>query len=105
MSFKWYVVHVYSGFELKVQKALLDRIETSNCQDKFGEVVVPTEQVVELVTKVVVCHYLVQHQHRCKQQGPRTKEQQMKLSQHFLLYPNNEDKKNKLNYYISMTIQ
>ena len=49
MSFKWYVVHVYSGFELKVQKALLDRIETSNCQDKFGEVVVPTEQVVELV--------------------------------------------------------
>ncbi len=49
MSHKWYVVHVYSGFEGKVQKALEERIATSGCADKFGEIVVPTEQVVELV--------------------------------------------------------
>ncbi|MBL0713278.1 MAG: transcription termination/antitermination protein NusG [Desulfosarcina sp.] len=46
---RWYVVHVYSGFENKVQKALEDRIRTSPDPDKFGEVVVPTEEVVELV--------------------------------------------------------
>lgn len=49
MALKWYVVHVYSGFENKVQKSLEDRIAASNCADKFGRVVVPTEQVVELV--------------------------------------------------------
>ena len=46
---KWYVVHVYSGFENKVKKALEDRIATSPHPDKFGEIVVPTEEVVELV--------------------------------------------------------
>lgn len=49
MALKWYVVHVYSGFENKVQKSLEDRIASSGCADKFGEVIVPTEQVVELV--------------------------------------------------------
>ena len=49
MTLKWYVVHVYSGFENKVQKSLEDRIASSGCADKFGEVIVPTEQVVELV--------------------------------------------------------
>lgn len=49
MSLKWYVVHVYSGFENKVQKSLEERIATSGCADKFGQIVVPTEQVVELV--------------------------------------------------------
>lgn len=49
MALKWYIVHVYSGFESKVKKALEDRIASSPHGNKFGEVLVPTEQVVELV--------------------------------------------------------
>ena len=49
MALKWYVVHVYSGYEAKVKKALEERIATSPHPDKFGEVLLPTEQVVELV--------------------------------------------------------
>jgi transcriptional antiterminator NusG len=46
---KWYIVHVYSGFESKVKIALEERITTSSHASKFGEVIVPTEEVVELV--------------------------------------------------------
>ena len=49
MALKWYVVHVYSGFENKVKAALEERIEAFSQSEKFGEIVVPTEQVVELV--------------------------------------------------------
>lgn len=49
MSKRWYVVHVYSGFENKVKQALEERINNFSAQDKFGQIVVPTEQVVELV--------------------------------------------------------
>ncbi len=49
MKHKWYIVHVYSGYEAKVKMALEERIATFGEQDKFGDVVVPTEQVVELV--------------------------------------------------------
>ena len=49
MALKWYVVHVYSGFENKVKAALEERIATSSYPEKFGEVVVPTEEIVELV--------------------------------------------------------
>ena len=49
MALKWYIVHVYSGFENKVKAALEERIATSSYPDKFGEVVVPTEEIVELV--------------------------------------------------------
>jgi len=49
VALKWYVIHVYSGFEYKVKLALEERITTSRFNDKFGEIVVPTEQVVELV--------------------------------------------------------
>ncbi len=49
MAKKWYIVHVYSGFENKVKKTLEDRIAGAPNPDKFGEVVVPTEEVVELV--------------------------------------------------------
>ena len=45
----WYVVHAYSGFELKAKQALEERIRTYNLQDLFGEVHVPQEAVVELV--------------------------------------------------------
>jgi len=49
VSKKWYIVHVYSGFEHKVKAALEERMAASSNSDKFGEIVVPTEQVVELV--------------------------------------------------------
>ena len=45
---RWYVVHVYSGFEKSVQRALLERITRSEMQDKFGQILVPVEEVVEM---------------------------------------------------------
>lgn len=48
MTMRWYVVHAYSGFEKSVQKNLLDRIQRSGMQDKFGEILVPVEEVVEM---------------------------------------------------------
>lgn len=49
MALNWYIIHVYSGFENKVKKALEERIASSPHSAKFGEVIVPTEQIVELV--------------------------------------------------------
>lgn len=49
MAKRWYIVHVYSGFENRVKASLEERIAASPNPDKFGEVLVPTEQVVELV--------------------------------------------------------
>ena len=49
MSLNWYIVHVYSGFENKVKAALEERIASSSHSEKFGEVIVPTEEIVELV--------------------------------------------------------
>jgi transcriptional antiterminator NusG len=49
VALKWYIVHVYSGFENKVKLSLEERISSSLHPEKFGEVVVPTEQIVELV--------------------------------------------------------
>ena len=49
MTHKWYIVHVYSGFENKVKSALEERITSSSNPQKFGEVIVPTEEIVELV--------------------------------------------------------
>jgi transcriptional antiterminator NusG len=48
MSMRWYVVHAYSGYEKKVAVAIQDRVEMHNLQDKFGDVLVPTEEVVEM---------------------------------------------------------
>ena len=45
---QWYVIHSYSGYENKVQKNLLHRIESMSMQDKIFQVVVPTEEEVEL---------------------------------------------------------
>jgi transcriptional antiterminator NusG len=45
---RWYIVHAYSGFEKSVQKALIERIGRSGLGDKFGQVVVPTEEVLEV---------------------------------------------------------
>lgn len=46
---QWYVVHVYSGFELKTKQVLDDRIRSHNMEELFGEIRVPQETVVELV--------------------------------------------------------
>ncbi len=48
MSKRWYVVHAYSGFEKQVMRALEERIELSGVAERFGEVIVPTEEVVEM---------------------------------------------------------
>jgi transcriptional antiterminator NusG len=48
MSLQWYVVHAYSGFENQVKRTLQDRIARSGMQDKFGDILVPTEEVVEM---------------------------------------------------------
>ena len=45
---RWYVVHAYSGFEKSVAQALRDRIVRNDMQERFGEVLVPTEEVVEM---------------------------------------------------------
>ncbi len=49
MGKQWYIVHTYSGYERKAKAALEERIRTLGKQDVFGEVLVPEEQVVELV--------------------------------------------------------
>lgn len=48
MSKRWYVVHAYSGFEKHVARALKERVDLSNLEEFFGEVMVPTEEVVEM---------------------------------------------------------
>ena len=48
MAKRWYVVHAYSGFEHQVQRALDSRIARAEMQEKFGQVLVPTEEVVEM---------------------------------------------------------
>lgn len=48
MAKRWYVVHAYSGYEKKVASSLKERIELAGMQDRFGEVLVPTEEVVEM---------------------------------------------------------
>jgi len=45
---RWYVVHAYSGFEHQVQRALDTRIARAEMQEKFGQVLVPTEEVIEM---------------------------------------------------------
>ena len=44
----WYVVQAYSGYELKVKAALEERIALADLKSQFGEILIPTEQVVEL---------------------------------------------------------
>lgn len=48
MSKRWYVVHVYSGMEKSVQKALIERIDRAGLQTSFGRILVPSEEVVEM---------------------------------------------------------
>ena len=48
MALRWYVVHAYSNYEHKVKQSLEERIERYGLGDKFGEILVPTEEVVEM---------------------------------------------------------
>jgi transcriptional antiterminator NusG len=48
MSKQWYVVHVYSGMEKSVLKAMLERIDRAALQTSFGKILVPSEEVVEM---------------------------------------------------------
>ncbi|MGM0594043.1 MAG: transcription termination/antitermination protein NusG [Pseudomonadota bacterium] len=48
MALRWYVVHAYSGFENQVKRSLEERLKRSDLADHFGEILVPTEEVVEM---------------------------------------------------------
>lgn len=48
MALRWYVVHAYSGFENQVKRSLEERITRSGLDDMFGQILVPTEEVVEM---------------------------------------------------------
>lgn len=48
MALKWYVVHTYAGHEQKAKKYLESAIENAGLSDKFGQILVPTEQVTEM---------------------------------------------------------
>ena len=48
MALRWYVVHAYSNFEHRVAEALRDRIKRDGLESRFGEILVPTEEVVEM---------------------------------------------------------
>ncbi|MGD8580948.1 MAG: transcription termination/antitermination protein NusG [Lysobacterales bacterium] len=48
MGKRWYVVHAYSGFEKQVKRSLEDRIKRAEMEELFGQVLVPTEEVVEM---------------------------------------------------------
>lgn len=48
MAKRWYVVHAYSGFEQSVARALRERITRAGMENAFGDVLVPTEEVIEM---------------------------------------------------------
>jgi transcriptional antiterminator NusG len=48
MSKRWYVLQAFSGYEAQVKRSLEERISRLELQDKFGEILVPTEEVVEM---------------------------------------------------------
>jgi transcriptional antiterminator NusG len=49
VALQWYVVHTYSGYENKVKASLEEAVSSFSHPEKFGRVLIPTEQVVELV--------------------------------------------------------
>jgi transcriptional antiterminator NusG len=48
MTMRWYVVHAYSQYENSVMRALKERIARQGLQEQFGDILVPTEEVVEI---------------------------------------------------------
>ena len=49
MARQWYILQVHSGFEDKVKATLEERIRKDGLEEFFGEILVPTEQVVEMI--------------------------------------------------------
>jgi transcriptional antiterminator NusG len=48
MAKQWYIVHTYSGYEARVKESLKQRVESLGMSEQFGEVLIPTEDVVEM---------------------------------------------------------
>lgn len=48
MALRWYVIHVYSGFERKVAASIQEQAQKKDMQDKFAEILIPTEEVIEI---------------------------------------------------------
>lgn len=48
MAKRWYVVHAYSGYEKKVATSLRERVVLHGMEESFGEILVPTEEVIEM---------------------------------------------------------
>ena len=48
MAKRWYVVHAYSGFESQVKRSLEERVVRAGMEEMFGDILVPTEEVVEM---------------------------------------------------------
>lgn len=48
MAMRWYVVHAYSGYEKRVANSIREQVELKSMQDYFGDILVPTESVVEM---------------------------------------------------------
>jgi transcriptional antiterminator NusG len=48
MALQWFVVHAYSNYEHKVKSSLIERVRRAGLEQKFGEILVPTEEVVEM---------------------------------------------------------
>jgi transcription termination/antitermination protein NusG len=48
MAMRWYVIHVYSGFEKKVAQSIREQAEQKSLLDNFGDILVPTEEVIEV---------------------------------------------------------
>ena len=48
MSKRWYVVHAFSGYEKQVQRSMAERIARAGMEDMFGDILVPTEEIVEM---------------------------------------------------------
>ncbi len=48
MTMRWYVIHTYPGSESQVKKLLTNEIKTKSVESSFGEIMVPTEEVVEI---------------------------------------------------------
>jgi transcriptional antiterminator NusG len=47
MAKKWYVIHTYSGYEAKVRDALQQRVKQYSLEEKFGEILIPSETVTD----------------------------------------------------------
>lgn len=48
MAKRWYVIHAYSGFEKQAARSLEEHIVNANMQDQFGDIMVPTEEIIEM---------------------------------------------------------